>query len=63
MERALRIKEKTMAILVKEVTEIIIAGARLRIVKRKRISSERATSRGSCASSSVIPILGIGILS
>jgi hypothetical protein len=56
-------KEKMMAILVKEVTEIMIAGARVRTVRRKRISRERATSRGSLASSMEMPIRGIGILS
>jgi hypothetical protein len=63
VESARLIKEKTMAILVKDVTDMIMAGARVSTVRRNNISKDMATSLGSSASSRVIPILGMGTLS
>ena len=63
VESALRMNENTIAIRVNEVTEMMMAGARLSTVRRKRISRDSATSRGRCASSTVMPILGIGMRS
>jgi len=60
---ALLRKEKTIIILVKDVSNIRMAGARVRIVSRKIICNVMATSSGPSAAPIVKLKEGIGILS